>query len=235
MEGSITSALRCKVCGYRSSTEDVFWDLSLELTAKSLASCLRKFCSEEELEAHRFHCPQCERETKCTKQLSISQAPQVLVLHFKRFTNQGKKNMRVVSFPLSLALPISDGLSTVKYDLYAVIVHNGHSCLSGHYLAYVRWDGEWYETNDSKVIQRDVKTAGERGAAYILFYEKEPVTGQKRCRDAAAEDFAKKRKVVVNGGAHYPVLTVYFCSGAVSCVSCPRRLSPRTAFCVGRL
>lgn len=199
MEGSIVSALRCKDCGYRSHTEDVFWDLSLELTASSLTSCLRKFCREEELESHRFLCPECNRETTCTKQLSISQAPQVLILHFKRFTNQGKKNNRVISFPFTLALPIEDGRNSVKYDLYAVIIHDGQSCLSGHYFAYVRSDGEWYEANDSRVVQKDVRTAVGRGAAYILFYEQEEADGRrKRSRQGDAEEFTKKRMTVVN-------------------------------------
>jgi len=199
MEGSITSALRCKACGYRSHTEDVFWDLSLELTASSLATCLRKFCREEELESHRFLCPQCNRETTCTKQLSISQAPQVLILHFKRFTNQGKKNNRVVRFPVSLTVPIETGRINVKYDLYAVIIHDGQSCSSGHYFAYVRWGGEWYEANDSRVRLRDVRTAGGRGAAYILFYEQEqPGVGKKRSRQGDTEELTKKRMTVAN-------------------------------------
>ena len=173
MEGSIASALQCQDCGYSSRTTDVFWDLSLELSACNLKSCLRKFCSEEVLEADRFLCPQCNRVSTCTKQLTISKAPQVLILHLKRFTNRGEKNLKTLTFPLSLGVDTAD-CSKVNYALYGVIVHDGQSCLSGHYFSYVRvHDGGWYEVNDSKVIQRDKRAATSQGAAYILFYQRE--------------------------------------------------------------
>ena len=38
------------------------------------------------------------------------------------------------------------------YKLYAVLVHTGHSCTSGHYFAYVRPSNQsWYCMNDNSV------------------------------------------------------------------------------------
>ena len=40
----------------------------------------------------------------------------------------------------------------VVYKLYAVLVHSGFSCNSGHYYCYVKAaNGIWYEMNDSRV------------------------------------------------------------------------------------
>lgn len=197
MEGSIASYLQCLECGYSSRTTESFWDLSLELSACTLTRCLRKFCSEEVLEANRFSCPQCRNVSTCTKQLTIATAPQVLILHFKRFTNQGEKNKKTVTFPLALGLDTADG-SKVRYSLYGVIVHDGQSCASGHYFSYVRWeDGTWYEVNDSKVIQKDVREATSQGAAYILFYQrqdKEKVLLSRVKRSRPEEPFSLKLK-----------------------------------------
>jgi ubiquitin carboxyl-terminal hydrolase 36/42 len=40
------------------------------------------------------------------------------------------------------------------YDLYAVLVHSGHSVHSGHYYAYVRApNGIWHICDDTHVAQ----------------------------------------------------------------------------------
>ena len=42
----------------------------------------------------------------------------------------------------------------LRYDLYAVLVHAGHSVHSGHYYCYVRGgNGMWYICDDAHVSQ----------------------------------------------------------------------------------
>lgn len=42
----------------------------------------------------------------------------------------------------------------LMYELYGIIVHQGHSSVYGHYVAYVRAaNGLWYCCNDSQVAQ----------------------------------------------------------------------------------
>jgi hypothetical protein len=49
------------------------------------------------------------------------------------------------------------------------------------------------------VVQKDVRTAGGKGAAYILFYEQEESGGRrKRSRQGDAVEFTKKHMTVVN-------------------------------------
>jgi len=60
------------------------------------------------------------------------------------------------------------------YHLYAVLVHQGSSCNSGHYYCFVKnSNGIWYEMNDSSVSQVSLKTV-LRQPAYLLFYVRDP-------------------------------------------------------------
>jgi ubiquitin C-terminal hydrolase len=43
--------------------------------------------------------------------------------------------------------PLRDNLGDTRYDLYAVIVHQGRSD-SGHYVAFVKRESQWYNFND---------------------------------------------------------------------------------------
>lgn len=56
------------------------------------------------------------------------------------------------------------------YDLYAVLVHHGHSVHSGHYVCYVKApNGMWHLCDDSRVAQvSERQVLGQQ--AYILFY-----------------------------------------------------------------
>lgn len=95
------------------------------------------------------------------KQMTISTAPLVLVLHLKRFSFGGMfdKINKFTAFESTLTIPIanskpstspdiSDGStgsthsgsepSTAKYSLCGVVVHHGHSVHSGHYVAFVK-------------------------------------------------------------------------------------------------
>ncbi len=73
--------------------------------------------------------------------MTISTAPNVLVLHLKRFAAgmfSGKIN-KPIQFELHLELPCSEELTkTVRYDLTGIVVHHGGSVHSGHYVAFVK-------------------------------------------------------------------------------------------------
>jgi hypothetical protein len=108
--------------------------------------------------------------------MTISRAPNVLVLHLKRFSfgNFGGKVTKHVSFEQTLELLLSDdgGGSKAVYDLCGVVVHHGGSVHSGHYVAYVRSPGlQWYEMNDNHVSSCTLqKVLGVE--AYMLFYSR---------------------------------------------------------------
>ena len=78
-----------------------------------------------------------------------------------------------VRFPLKLE--IGDYMSRVNkakpppYELVGVLVHQGRSCESGHYFAYVKCHSKWFKANGSVLSGADVSTVlGQE--AYVLIY-----------------------------------------------------------------
>ena len=59
-----------------------------------------------------------------------------------------------------------------RYDLFAVVVHSG-GMDSGHYIAYVQWQGAWFRCDDHQVTRADPVTVAA-AQAYMLFYHARP-------------------------------------------------------------
>eukprot|EP00981_Chlorochromonas_danica_P006660 scaffold1447_cov165-Ochromonas_danica.AAC.6 len=184
--GQLTNLLACSRCGYLSKTMNFCLDLSLEVGAgiTSVQQALQQFSRVEHLShGNEWRCDHCHQKVQATKQLVLSKAPPVLVLHLKRFGWQGGKISKHISFPLLLNLPVGGGVTGGKssssaaptieaYELTAVLVHYGHSSHAGHYIAFVKSsNGQWHEMNDSNVRVVSVQSVLQ-AQAYILFYTK---------------------------------------------------------------
>uniref|UniRef100_A0A493TJS6 ubiquitinyl hydrolase 1 n=1 Tax=Anas platyrhynchos platyrhynchos TaxID=8840 RepID=A0A493TJS6_ANAPP len=102
--GQLKSCLKCQACGYRSTTFEVFCDLSLPIPKVSLHDCFSLFTKEEELDSENAPvCDKCRQRTRSTKKLTIQRFPRVLVLHLNRFSTTRysiKKCSVFVDFPL---------------------------------------------------------------------------------------------------------------------------------------
>ena len=167
---------------------------SQPLPPLTLHQCLRAFTSEEQLDTdNMYKCTTCKKKTRAAKRLTIHTAPNVLVVHLKRFEHSGLgmgsgggKIGRMVRF--ETVLDVSEYMSErgggadgkVEYELYGVLVHAGSTLYSGHYYSFVKAaDGRWYEMNDSSVQRRTVEEVLAQ-KAYILFYTKKVIdTGVK--------------------------------------------------------
>lgn len=142
-------------------------------------SCLNSYCKEEVLQSgEEWRCPKCKSKKRgATKQITLTRAPDTLVVHFKRFSAGRRESARKIrtriKFPLTnldigkfmLEEPSDAELSkrNIKperqmlgpylYNAYAVIFHIGQSVGSGHYIAYVkdRSRGLWRRFNDSQI------------------------------------------------------------------------------------
>lgn len=181
-DGLLESAVTCQTCYRRSLTRDRYMDLSLDISdpnIKTLKDALCDFTTTETLSGENsVFCRHCESKRTATKGLRLATAPTILVCHFKRFAYDDYGRLvrlkKKVKFPLRLE--IGDYMSKVNqarpppYELVAVLVHQGHSCESGHYLAYVKQSGLWYRCNDALVEQVEVETVLSQ-QAYILMYE----------------------------------------------------------------
>ena len=140
----------------------------------TLHDCLRSFTSEEQLDSDNlYRCSACRRRSRASKRIAIHQAPNVLVIHLKRFEQSaaggaagwaggaGLKVSRMVRYELTLDLSPyltrererreAEDAGCCLYELYAVVVHAGGSVQSGHYFSFVKAaDGGWYEMDDSQ-------------------------------------------------------------------------------------
>lgn len=181
-DGLLESAVTCQTCFHSSLTRDRYMDLSLDICGKdtlTLPNALAEFTKTEFLDSENLvHCQKCAAKRQVTKGLRLATAPSILVCHLKRFAFDAYGRMirlhKHVEFPMHLE--IGDYMSRVNkstpppYELVGVVVHQGVTCDSGHYLAYVKCHEDWYKCNDSEVTKVDVDTVLNQ-RAYILIYE----------------------------------------------------------------
>lgn len=177
--GYLQSKVTCRSCRHESCVFEPLLDLSLEVrSAQSLIQAIRQFTAAEVLsKANRYRCESCQRLTEASKQYLVHEAPSVLTIHMKRFQMMPQGMIKIgrdIPFPaeLDLAPFMSRPKVPASYDLYSVLVHEGHSCNSGHYHCFVKSSsGAWYSMNDESVHQVSLATVLKQ-KAYILFYQK---------------------------------------------------------------
>ena len=149
--GQTRSQVQCAniQCKFKSNKYDAFLDLSIQIqTTQSVVEALKAYTQEEVLDSSNMYtCSQCTSKTCATKRISIHRTPYVLQLHLKRFETTGgghsTKIGKHIIFPMELPVQefMSKGeentASTLPYELYAVVVHEGNT-QKGHYYAFVK-------------------------------------------------------------------------------------------------
>ncbi|KAA0190455.1 Ubiquitin carboxyl-terminal hydrolase 2 [Fasciolopsis buskii] len=121
--GQLMSTLECTECGFKSTTFDPFWDLSLPIPKKTnvnIVDCLRLFTSKEDLDGNeRPICGRCKVRRRCTKSFSIQKFPRILVLHLKRFSGERfrSKMSLLVDYPITDLNMIEYASPSCKYIL----------------------------------------------------------------------------------------------------------------------
>ncbi|KAL1829957.1 hypothetical protein DCAR_0209348 [Daucus carota subsp. sativus] len=182
--GRLVSKLRCCNCGHVSDTYEPSIDLSLEIKdVTTLEAALESFTKLERIEdpETKFTCENCKEEVSIEKQLLLDETPSIAAFHLKRFKNDGsyiEKIETFVGFPLALDLqPYTNSSQNsdaeLRYELYAIVVHNGFSATSGHYYCFIRSAPDtWYKFDDSTVVRVQENFVLVQDA-YILFYAKQ--------------------------------------------------------------
>lgn len=184
--GMFLSLIECLECYHLSPSFETFNMLSISVPPKqdtTLEDCLREFSKDELLTGENmYNCEKCNKKVEAKKNMFIWEAPEILIIHLKRFNNMLAKTSSNVHFPMN-NLKLTDNFSpiykneNVSYDLYALSEHLGSSIRSGHYISHVKnsLNGRWYECNDSnifhvphEIIDKEIRTQN----AYLLFYEK---------------------------------------------------------------
>lgn len=173
-EGKLKSVVTCSICKNQSITKDPFMDLSLEVkNCDSLDKALNHFSIPEKLTGkNKYRCEKCNQLVDAEKKIIIDSCPPVLTVQFKRFQTSPNGYSVKVCKPIQFTENLSIHSGKSEYSLYAVLVHSGGSCNSGHYYCYVKGsNGMWYCMNDSSVNQVSLSHVLQQ-QAYILFYEK---------------------------------------------------------------
>ncbi|KAF2456445.1 hypothetical protein BDY21DRAFT_287701 [Lineolata rhizophorae] len=146
----------------------------------TLEDCFAETAKGEILsEGNAWYCNRCKEMRLASKKLEIWTAPDILVVHLKRFSAHRTFRDKIdvlVDFPvegldLTGRVGLNEGKSLV-YDLFAVDNHYG-GLGGGHYTAFAQnfFDKKWYEYNDSQVTPRNSSQL-VTSAAYLLFYRR---------------------------------------------------------------
>jgi len=174
--------ITCSCCNRVSDTIEFTntWHVDIE-KFQNMEKSMANFLRDEVLEGENvYNCEVCNKKTRAFKKYSILTAPNILVIHFKRFVNSYPgKLTNFVSYPEKFSLdafiaePCAlkkeqknstephnstkfksnyEEFSKISYELYGVLVHCGESSYSGHYYSYVRGLNDvWYIADDKLV------------------------------------------------------------------------------------
>ncbi|KAJ5067510.1 ubiquitin carboxyl-terminal hydrolase 15 [Anaeramoeba ignava] len=178
--GYFKNNIICSRCHFNNKVFELFLDLSINIFgSKSLEDCLLSFTKQEKIQ---YYCSFCRQQVLATKQLSISHFPLILVITLKRynfFQKQVVKNNSFIKFPevfnsnnFSTIIPESSQ-KPINYLLYALVIHQGDSANTGHYISYVRNSNNiWYKFDDEKIQQVSLKTVLKE-KPYMIFYRQQ--------------------------------------------------------------
>lgn len=116
---------------------------------------------------------------KCSKQLSFSSLPPLLIIQLKRFiykqtTPKSELELHKITRPLKI--PLALNLQQNTYRLYAGVNHHGGSLNAGHYTATIhKPDGSWCVFDDDSKVQKVNESAvlNQNSSVYLLFYERQ--------------------------------------------------------------
>ncbi|XP_053772692.1 ubiquitin carboxyl-terminal hydrolase 17-like protein 6 [Desmodus rotundus] len=190
------SQIQCLSCHSVSDTLDPYLDVALDIQgARSVTQALELLVTPEKLDGDNcYQCSVCLKKVPASKTLTLHTVSKVLILALKRFSHfTGRKTEKVVDYPERLDLQpylSQPNSGPLVYELYAVLVHAGRSCHSGHYFCFVKAaDGQWFKMNDAKVTACDASSA-LRQRAYVLFYVQETELE----RGSASVSVSRKRR-----------------------------------------
>ncbi|KAI7737976.1 hypothetical protein M8C21_022822, partial [Ambrosia artemisiifolia] len=177
--GALQSQVKCLACGNESNKVDEIMDISIDVVnSSSIKEAFQKFFQPERLDGNnKYKCESCKMLVDARKQMSILQAPNILVIQLKRFEGiYGRKIDKEITFEEVLVLSSFMCKTSQdfhpEYKLFATIVHSGCSPDSGHYYAYVKDAvGRWYCCNDSYVSVSSLEEVFSE-KVYILFFSR---------------------------------------------------------------
>ena len=174
--GMFYNRIDCNSCNIRENVFEPFNCISLNVPqsgSSTLDECLQMYFNNEE-RIETWKCEKCSGNG-CIKTTKTWSLPNYLIIHLKRFTNNGSKIHTHIDFPID-DLNLTEYVSKDKsdpnnyiYSLYAVNYHSGTN-KGGHYWSACKnLDKNWYVYNDTDVTKLS-NTSVLTKEAYMLFY-----------------------------------------------------------------
>lgn len=164
-----------EVCSQRPES---FFMISLpipgDIKEPTLMDCFDLYTKAELLEGENQYCKDDGEKVDAERSIQFWNFPTILVIDLKRFNNMGRKNNKLIHFPIEnmdLTKYVIGYNKKYIYDLYGICNHSGN-CQGGHYTAYVKnLNGSWYHYNDTNVSKID-ESKLVSSKAYCFFYKK---------------------------------------------------------------
>ena len=177
--GQLINIFKCE-CDFETYSFEKILDLPLLLQKHHSTIDIKDLLKDYfECERIKFEtkCEKCKKKEWHTKEIKISQPPNILILSLQRQNPRtGTKNSSYVKFYDDIDM--SEYLdhecwnkNDAKYSLYGIGNHSG-SINFGHYYAYIKINNTWYEFNDSSVSIYSKGNDNSSSTAYVLFYKK---------------------------------------------------------------
>ncbi|XP_073331734.1 uncharacterized protein [Pagrus major] len=147
-QGQLKTTTKCSRGHMINEETTTFWKLLLSLkdSTYSVESSFERIFQERTYTGNKVYCNKCFQHTEATSGWEMVEAPQILIVLFKRFdiTSHFKSDC-------SVEVPCELQLKNKTYTLYGMVDHMG-SIRGGPYTATVlSEDNTWYECNDERV------------------------------------------------------------------------------------
>ncbi|KAF5451474.1 hypothetical protein F2P56_026580 [Juglans regia] len=181
--GYLRSKIKCMKCLGKSVRCEQMMDLTVEIDGDigTLEEALAQFTATEMLDRdNKYYCNRCKCYEKAKKKLTILELPNILTIVLKRFRSGNlEKLSKSIRFPEVLDMaPYINGTNEKPslYSLYAVVVHLDimNAAFSGHYVCYVKNNGEWFRIDDSTVEPVELERVLLEGAYMLLYARHSP-------------------------------------------------------------
>jgi|TARA_B110000483_G_C18133487_1_gene518576 ubiquitin C-terminal hydrolase len=161
-----------------SNTADPYFIIHLPIPnhkTPTITDCFDAYIQKELLENDSaWYNEETKQKQSAFKHTCFWSFPDVLVVDFKRFHYDGRKNNILIDFPLDMLdlNPYSIGYTqTNYYECYGIVNHSGKT-MGGHYTSFVKHlNGKWYHYNDSYVSEMSTERL-ITPKAYMLFYRR---------------------------------------------------------------
>jgi ubiquitin carboxyl-terminal hydrolase 8 len=180
--GLFYNKINCNNCDFSENVFEPFNCISLNLpndsNTLSLDLCLQNYFNNSE-NIPSWKCDKCKNQG-CLKSIKSWSFPNYLIIHFKRFNNDGTKIQTLIDFPLD-DLDLTNYISKDKndpnnyiYSLYAINYHSG-TTENGHYWSACKnLNKNWYLFNDANVSKLNNSNIIKKDS-YILFYSRKMI------------------------------------------------------------